>query len=119
MQSGVLLTAGTDAPYPGDMQGEGLHRELELLAEAGFTPLEAISIATQNAARFIGANDWGTIQPGKLATLIVVDGRPDRDISQTRKVVGVYVAGRNIDRDSLKLARQNDPGFEPISPVDF
>jgi imidazolonepropionase-like amidohydrolase len=119
VQSGVLLTAGTDAPYPGDMQGEGLHHELELLVEAGFTPLEAMSIATQNAARFIGADDWGTIQPGKLATLIVVDGRPDRDISQTRKVVGVYVAGRKIDRDSLQLARQNDPGFEPISPVDF
>ena len=119
VQSGVLLTAGTDAPYPGDMQGEGLHRELELLVEAGFTPLEAISIATQNAARFIGANDWGTVQPGKLATLIVVDGRPDRDISQTRRVVGVYVAGKKIDRESLQLARQNDPGFEPISPVDF
>lgn len=87
--------------------------------EAGFTPLEAISIATQNAARFIGANDWGTIQPGKLATLIVVDGRPDRGISQTRKVVSVYVKGRKIDRDSLQLARQGDPGFEPISPVDF
>jgi imidazolonepropionase-like amidohydrolase len=118
-QSGVLLTAGTDAPYPGDMQGEGLHHELELLVEAGFTPLEAISIATQNAARFIGANDWGTIQPGKLATLIVVDGRPDRDISHSRRVVGVYVAGKPIDRESLKFARQNDPGFQPISPVDF
>jgi imidazolonepropionase-like amidohydrolase len=119
VQSGVLLTAGTDAPYPGDMQGEGLHHELELLVEAGFTPLEALSIATQNAARFIGANDWGTIQPGKLATLIIIDGRPDRDISQTRKVVGVYVAGKAIDRDSLRLARQNDPGYQPISPVDF
>jgi len=119
VKAGVLLTAGTDAPYPGDMQGEGLHHELELLVEAGFTPLEAISIATQNAARFIGASDWGTIQAGTLATLIVVDGRPDRDISQTRKVVGVYVKGRKIDRDGLQLARQNDPGFEPISPVDF
>jgi imidazolonepropionase-like amidohydrolase len=119
VQSGVLLTAGTDAPYPGDMQGEGLHRELELLVEAGFTPLEAISIATQNAARFIGANDWGTIQTGKLATLLIIDGRPDRDISQTRKVVSVYVAGREIERNSLRLARQNDPGFQPISPVDF
>jgi imidazolonepropionase-like amidohydrolase len=119
VQSGVLLTAGTDAPYPGDMQGEGLHRELELLVEAGFTPLEALSLATQNAARFIGANDWGTIQPGKLATLIVIDGRPDRDISQTRRVVSVYVAGKPIDRDGLRLARQNDPGYQPISPVDF
>src|ERR1700751_6376684 len=97
------------------MQGEGLHHELELLVEAGFTPLAALSIATQNAARFIGANDWGTIQAGKLATLIIVDGRPDRDISQTRKVVGVYVAGRQIDRDSLRLPRQNDPGLDAIS----
>jgi len=118
-RSGVLLTAGTDAPYPGDMQGEGLHRELELLVAAGLTPLEAISIDTQNAARFIGADDWGTIQPGKLATLIVVDGRPDRDISQTRKVAAVYIAGRQIDRAGLQLVRQNDPGFQPISPVDF
>jgi imidazolonepropionase-like amidohydrolase len=119
VQAGVLLTAGTDAPYPGDMQGEGLHHELELLVEAGFTPLEALSIATQNAARFIGASDWGTIQAGKLATFIVIDGRPDRDISQTHKVVAVYLAGRKIDRDGLKLTKQNDPGFEPISPVDF
>ena len=37
----------------------------------------------------------------------------------TRRMVGVYVAGKKIDRDSLQLARQNDPGFEPISPVDF
>ncbi|HUI60300.1 MAG TPA: amidohydrolase family protein, partial [Steroidobacteraceae bacterium] len=50
-RAGVLLTAGTDAAYPGDFQGEGLHHELELLVEAGLTPLEAISVATQNAAR--------------------------------------------------------------------
>jgi hypothetical protein len=55
----------------------------------------------------------------RVDMLCVVDGRPDRDISQTRKVVGVYVAGKPIDRDGLRLARQNDPGFEPISPVDF
>ncbi len=115
----VLLAAGTDANYPGDMQGEGLHRELELLVEAGLTPLEAISIATRNAARLIGASDWGTIEPGKLATLIVIDGRPDRDISQSRRIVSVFVRGKRIDRDSLRLARHNDPGFEPISPSDF
>jgi hypothetical protein len=118
-RAGDLLTTGTDAPYPGDMQGEGLHHELELLVEAGFTPLEALSLATRNAARFIGASDWGTIEPGKLATLIIIDGRPDRDIHETHKVVGVYVRGRRIDRAALKLDRQNDPGFLPISPSDF
>jgi hypothetical protein len=118
-RAGVTLTAGTDAPYPGDMQGEGLHHELELLVESGLTPLEAIMVATHNAAQFIGATDWGTIEPGKLATLIIVDGRPDRNISDTRKVVRVMMRGHSIDRESLKLVHQNDPGYEPVSPVDF
>lgn len=118
-RAGVLLAAGTDGAYPGDMQGEGLHRELELLVEAGLTPLEAISVATRNAARLIGASDWGTVEAGKLATFIIVDGRPDRDISQSRRVTGVFVRGRKIDRDGLRLDRQNDPGFEAISPSDF
>jgi hypothetical protein len=46
LDQGVLLTAGTDAPYPGDFQGEGIHHELELLVEAGLTPLQVISVAT-------------------------------------------------------------------------
>jgi hypothetical protein len=118
-RAGVLLAAGTDAPYPGDMQGEGLHHELELLVAAGLTPLEAITVATRNAARLIGAGDWGTIEAGKAATLIVVDGRPDRNISDTRKVVEVMLRGRKIDRESLKLVHQSDPGYEPVSPTDF
>ena len=118
-RAGVLLAAGTDAPYPGDMQGEGLHHELELLVAAGLTPLETITVATRNAARLIGAGDWGTIEAGKAATLIVVDGRPDRNISDTRKVVEVMLRGRKIDRESLKLVHQNDPGYEPVSPTDF
>ncbi|HVO47922.1 MAG TPA: amidohydrolase family protein [Steroidobacteraceae bacterium] len=118
-RAGVLLTSGTDAAYPGDFQGEGLHHELELLVESGLTPLEAITVATQNAARFVGATDWGTLQPGKQATLIIVDGRPDRNISDTRRIAAVFVRGRKIDRDSLKLRNQNDPGYEPVSPTDF
>jgi imidazolonepropionase-like amidohydrolase len=117
--AGVLLAAGTDAAYPGDFQGEGLHRELELLVESGLTPLQAITVATHNAAQLIGADNWGTIEPGKLATFIVVDGRPDRNISDTRKVREVFVRGENIHRDSLKLAAQHDPGYEPISPTDL
>src|SRR5262249_31819968 len=105
--------------YPGDMQGEGLHRELELLVQSGLTPMDAITVATRNAARFIGATDWGTIEVGKLANLIVVDGRPDKNISDTRKIVEGMQRGRKIDRESLKIAHQNDPGYEPVSPTDF
>jgi imidazolonepropionase-like amidohydrolase len=118
-RAGVTFTAGTDAAYPGDMQGEGLHHELELLVESGLTPLEAISMATRNAAQFIGASDWGTIEPGKLATVMVVAGRPDRTITDTHKIADLYIRGRRIDRDALQLSRQNDPGFEAISPSDF
>ncbi len=81
--------------------------------------LEAITVATRNAALLIGASDWGTIEAGKLATLIVVDGRPDRNISDTRRVVEVMLRGRKIDRESLKMAHQNDPGYEPVSPTDL
>jgi imidazolonepropionase-like amidohydrolase len=76
--AGVLLIAGTDAPYPGDFQGEGLHHELELLVEAGLTPLEAISSATRNASQLMNAADWGTLEPGKLADVLVIDGQPTR-----------------------------------------
>jgi hypothetical protein len=119
LRAGALITTGTDAAYPGDFQGEGVHRELELLVESGFTPLQAITASTYNAAKFIGATDWGTIAPGKLATVIVVDGRPDRNISDSRKVSLVMVRGRIIDREQLKLVHQNDPGYVPVSPVDF
>src|SRR5574341_397378 len=65
-RAGVLVAAGTDAPYPGVFQGEGLHRELELLVEAGLSPLEAIRSATANAALFLDgdAADWGSLEPG-------------------------------------------------------
>jgi len=58
-QSGVMLVACTDAPYPGVIQGEGIHREMELLVEAGLSPLEAISSATSNAAALMKAEGWG------------------------------------------------------------
>jgi imidazolonepropionase-like amidohydrolase len=55
--AGLLIAAGTDAPYPGVFQGEGIHHELELLVEAGLTPLQAITAAAANAARLVGAGD--------------------------------------------------------------
>ena len=68
--AGVLLAAGTDAPYPGVFQGEGIHRELELLVEAGLTPLEAITVATKNAAELMGdGGEWGTLGPERRADI--------------------------------------------------
>jgi imidazolonepropionase-like amidohydrolase len=115
--AGVLMAAGTDAPYPGDAQGEGLHRELELLVEAGLTPLQAIAIATGNAAKFVGDERWGTLKPGNRADVLVIGGRPDRTISDSRKIDIVIRAGQLLDRARLKLNPAADPGFEPSSPA--
>ena len=117
-RAGVRLIAGTDAPYPGVFQGEGLHRELELLVEAGLSPIEAITTATKNAAILIGAEDWGTLTPGKVADLVVVDGRPDRNIRRTRAIHMVMQGGRILDRDALRFDPPSDPGFAVGAAVD-
>ena len=117
-RAGILLVAGTDAPYPGVAQGEGIHRELELLVEAGLSPLEAITTATRNAALLIDADDWGTITAGKVADLIVVEGRPDRDIRRTRDIHMVMRGGRILDRDALGFDPDSDPGFAVGAAVD-
>ena len=114
-EAGILLSAGTDAPYPGVFMGEGIHRELELLVEAGLTPLEAITVATKNAALLMeDAEEWGTLAQGKLANVLVVDGRPDKAISQTRNVDIVILQGKILDRKQLKFDEKKDPGFQVI-----
>ncbi len=115
MQAGILIAAGTDAPYPGDFQGEGIHRELELLVESGLTPLEAITIATKNAALIVNAaKEWGTLEPGKLADIVIVEGKPDQNIRDTRAIVGVVREGTILDRDKLKFNPDVDPGYRPV-----
>ncbi len=110
--AGVLFAAGTDAVYPGDFQGEGLHRELELLVESGLSPLEAITVATKNAAAIVNASkEWGTLEPGKLANLILVEGKPDQRIADTRHVATVIKEGAVIDRLALRLDHSHIPDY--------
>jgi imidazolonepropionase-like amidohydrolase len=117
-EAGLLMAAGTDAPYPGVFQGEGIHRELELLVEAGLRPLDAITLATRNAARVLNfKSEWGTLQPGRLANLLVINGRPDQRIQDTRNIEIVVQMGRILDRNKLKLDPKADPGFRPVSAV--
>lgn len=113
--AGVLLAAGTDAPYPGVFQGESLHHELELMVRAGLTPLEAIQSATYNAARIMKAEkEWGSLQAGLRATLILVAGQPDKNISDTRKVEVVIQDGKVLDRASLKYDPKKDAGYRVV-----
>jgi hypothetical protein len=87
--AGVPLVAGTD-----DLAGFMLHRELELYVQAGVPPGEAVRIATENGARYAGVlDDRGTVERGKRADLILVDGDPTRNISDIRRVSYVLKDG--------------------------
>ena len=98
-RAGITLVAGTDA-----MAGFSLHRELELYAEAGLPAAEVLRIATLGAATVMHREkDLGSIGPGKLADLIVVDGDP-REIGDIRRVVTVIQGGRIYDAGALYKA---------------
>ena len=104
-KAGGLLLAGLDPTGMGGIvAGFGDQREVELLVEAGFTPLEAIHIATANGAQFLGELDRiGTIAPGKQADLVVIKGNPSKQIEDIENVETVFKDG--IGYDSAKLMR--------------
>jgi enamidase len=102
-KAGGLLVAGTDPTGSGGViPGYSDQREVELLVEAGFTPLEAISICTLNGAKYLGRDRTiGTIAIGKQADLVVVRGDPATKISDVRNVETVFKQG--IGYDPAKL----------------
>ena len=102
-QAGGLVLAGLDPTGMGGViAGFGDQREVELLVEAGFSPLEAIHIATANGAQFMGELDRvGTIARGKQADLVVIKGDPSKQIEDIEKVETVFKDG--IGYDSAKL----------------
>jgi imidazolonepropionase-like amidohydrolase len=101
--AGGLLLAGLDPTgYGGVIPGFGDQREIELLVEAGFTPVEAIHIATSNGAQFLGELDQiGTLAAGKAADLVVIRGDPSTNIADIEQVETVFKDG--IGYDSAKL----------------
>ncbi len=102
-KAGGLLLAGPDPTGNGGvLPGFGDQREIELLVEAGFTPVEAIQVATQNGAKFLGRDERvGTLAPGKQADLVLVKGDPSRKIEDVENVETVFKSG--VGYDSAKL----------------
>ena len=102
LKAGIRIVLGTDSGAPGAVHGASVPRELELLNEAGLTPMQALSAATKNAAYVIGQGDvLGTVEAGKLADLVVVGDNPLTDIPKMRNVELVVKDGAVIEPRSL------------------
>jgi imidazolonepropionase-like amidohydrolase len=102
-RASMPFLAGTDTAagvyvFP----GFSLHEELQLLVQAGFTPLEALQCATRNPAEYLGKlGDMGTVEKSKVADLVLLDANPLDDIANTQRIAGVIAAGRYLSRADL------------------
>src|SRR5215469_8002751 len=100
-RDGVLLLAGTDIAGP-RIPGFSLQDELSMLVTAGLTPLQALQTATSNPAVVIHrTNDFGTVEPGKFADVVLLDANPLEEIGNTRRISAVVVRGRLFRRSDL------------------
>jgi imidazolonepropionase-like amidohydrolase len=103
-KAGVAIMAGTDtgASNQNMFPGFSLHDELGFLVKGGLTPLEALQCATLNAAKWLNRLDTlGTVEPGKLADLVLLDADPLKDIYNTTKISEVFLDGKEFDRAAL------------------
>jgi imidazolonepropionase-like amidohydrolase len=98
------IILGSDTGLEDHFFGYAEQKELQLMAEAGMTPSQAIVASTSRAAEFLGLSDRGTIVPGKRADLLVLDANPLDDIRNTRRIAKLYIAGNEVDRAALKAS---------------
>ena len=112
--------AGTDtgASNQNMFPGFSLHDELGFLVKGGLTPLEALQCATLNAAKWLNRLDaLGTVEPGKLADLVLLDDDPLKDIHNTTKISEVFLGGKEFDRATLdRMLGDAEAGAKAPSP---
>lgn len=102
--AGIPLLAGTDTGFPFVLPGFGLHEELKYLVAAGLSPLEALRTATINPATFLRKQDkLGSVEKGKLADLVILNGDPTGNIQSLQSIEAVIVNGKLFDRSALDV----------------
>jgi len=107
-EAGIPIAVGTDAGMPGTFHGYATLRELELLVKCGLSPMQALTAGTSVSARALGVlAERGTIAPGKLADLALVDGRPDEQIADLQKTRRVFLGGLELTAEDLEKAIQS------------
>ena len=112
--NGVKVLAGTDQSgyleSKGSVPGRSLHEELGFLVDGGFGPVEALRAATTGPAEFFGlAGSLGTVEAGKSADLVLLDGDPLQDIRSTIRIATVIRQGRLYDAAALTRLRNREP----------
>jgi len=101
-RNGAGLLLGSDSPQIFNVPGFAIHHELEYLVDAGLTPFEALQTGTANPAEFFGrSGDFGVVETGAEADLILLDANPLEDITNTRRIHGVMLRGRWLPRTEL------------------
>jgi hypothetical protein len=99
---GIPIALGSDTPQAFNLPGDSTVEEMILLVQAGLTPAQVLRIATVNPARFMGAeNSRGAVRAGMEADLILIEDNPLADVSAVRKLQGVMVRGRWLDRSTI------------------
>ena len=116
--AGVPILAGSDAPNPGTAHGASIHREMELLVQAGLTPEQALIAATSAPARAFKLADRGRIAPGLRADMILVAGDPLKDILDTRNLVRIWKGGVLFERPVPSQAPAAAAAPAPSLPAD-
>jgi imidazolonepropionase-like amidohydrolase len=106
-EAGVPILMGTDSPQLFNVPGFALHREIPLMVDAGMSPYEVLLSGTRWVAEYVERSlgqpgDFGTIEPGKRADLLLVDGDPLDDLARLQDPVGVLVDGRWVGRETLR-----------------
>lgn len=115
-EAGVPILAGSDAPNPGTAHGVSVHRELEMLVDAGLTPVDALRAATSLPAESFRLSDRGRVAVGLRADLLLVDGDPTTNVSDTRKIAGVWKKGQKINREAYRLSLNRRTKIRGQSP---
>ncbi len=110
--AGVPILAGSDAPNPGTTHGLSLHAELELLAQAGLSNEQVLHAATAAAGKYFPIGNRGKLLEGQLATMILVDGNPLENISDTQRISRIWKNGVEFARVKVDTAQANN-AFSP------
>jgi imidazolonepropionase-like amidohydrolase len=115
-EAGVNLVVGTDSPNPSIVPGFSLHQEMAMLVRCGIPPLAVLTNATATAAKLIDRPDLGKVNPNASADLVLLDGNPIDNISNSMKIQAVIKAGKLVDRERvLELAKGQKGGMDEAS----